>query len=279
MIKELIVKLMEETNAEADQHAYCTTELATNKQTRENKQEEVDELTALVEKLTSDSAKLKNDVADLSDAIAAVKPKQAEAAKIRQEEKTANTKTIADAKDAIMAVEKATKVLKDFYGKVADASLLQSANSNGESLREEMRAVERAPYKGMQAGSGGIFGMLEVVLSDFSRLEAETSHAEEKAASAYEKFMNESEENVAVMTTEVEHKTSSRELADEKNGVATKELALTQEELDKAKNYYEKLKEECVDTGLSYEERKKAREEEIQSLKEALSILEQQDLA
>merc|ERR1719270_2401318 len=58
MIKELIVKLMEETNAEADQHAYCTTELAKNKETRENKQEEVDELTALIEQLTSESAKL-----------------------------------------------------------------------------------------------------------------------------------------------------------------------------------------------------------------------------
>merc|ERR1711956_155693 len=144
----------------ADQHAYCTTELATNKQTRENKQEEVDELTALIEKLTSESAKLKNEVADLSDAIAAVKSKQAEATKIRQEEKAANPKTIADAKDAITAVEKATKVLKDFYGKVADASLLQSTNSGGVSLREEMRAMEQAPYKGMQAGSGGIFGML-----------------------------------------------------------------------------------------------------------------------
>merc|ERR1719440_2689556 len=37
MIKDLIVKLMEEANAEADQHAYCETELATNKQTREIK--------------------------------------------------------------------------------------------------------------------------------------------------------------------------------------------------------------------------------------------------
>jgi len=278
MIKDLIVKLMEETNAEADQHAYCTTELATNKETRENKQEEVDELTALIEQLTSESAKLKNEVAELSDAIAVMKSKQAEATKIRQEEKAANTKTVADVRDAITAVEKATKVLKDFYGKAAEASLLQSTNSGGESLREEMRVMERAPYKGMKAGSGGIFGMLEVVLSDFSRLEAETSHAEGKAASAYEKFMNESEENIAVMTTEVEHKTSARELADEKNAVAKKELALTQEELDKAENYYEKLQEECVDTGLSYEERKKAREEEIQSLKEALQILEQQDL-
>merc|ERR1719183_1817177 len=40
MIKDLIVKLMEEANAEADQHAYCETELATNKQTREIKTSE-----------------------------------------------------------------------------------------------------------------------------------------------------------------------------------------------------------------------------------------------
>merc|ERR1719293_636481 len=61
MIKDLIVKLMEQANAEADQHAYCETELATNKQTREIKSSEVDELTAelesqnaLFEKLTTE---------------------------------------------------------------------------------------------------------------------------------------------------------------------------------------------------------------------------------
>ncbi|CAK0818518.1 unnamed protein product [Prorocentrum cordatum] len=37
MIKDLIVKLMESANAEADHNAFCSTELATNKQTRENK--------------------------------------------------------------------------------------------------------------------------------------------------------------------------------------------------------------------------------------------------
>merc|ERR1740130_2684150 len=63
MIKDLIVKLMEEANAEADSHAFCQTELATNKQTREIKSEEVDELTAelesqnaLLEKLTTEIA-------------------------------------------------------------------------------------------------------------------------------------------------------------------------------------------------------------------------------
>jgi hypothetical protein len=275
MIKDLIVKLMEQTNAEADQHAYCTTELATNKETRSNKEEEVEQLTSLSEQLTAESAKLSSEITELSDAIAEIKASQAQATKVRQEEKAVNTKTVADAKEAILAVEKATQVLKDFYSNAKEGALLQG----GQGLRAEMQQAEKVPYKGMQATSGGIFGMLEVVLSDFSRLEAQTSHDESAAAAAYEKYMNEADEDVAVKTAEVEHKTGSRALADEKNAATKKELALTQEELEKAMDYYDKLKEECVDTGLSYEDRKKAREEEIQSLKEALAILQEQDLA
>merc|ERR1711879_1132392 len=48
MIADMIMKLMEEANSEADHHAFCTTELATNKQTRDTKAAEVEELTARV---------------------------------------------------------------------------------------------------------------------------------------------------------------------------------------------------------------------------------------
>ena len=55
--------------------------------------------------------------------------------------------------------------------------------------------------------------------------------------------------------------------------VTTKsDLDATQKELDAALAYYEKLKPSCVDAGLSYEERVKMREEEIQSLQEALFL-------
>ena len=39
----------------------------------------------------------------------------------------------------------------------------------------------------------------------------------------------------------------------------------------------EKLKPVCVDSGMSWEERKARREQEIESLKEALRILEETD--
>merc|ERR1719502_1170224 len=83
MIKDLIVKLMEEANAEADQHAYCETELATNKQTREIKSSEVDELTAELESQNALLQKLTTEIADLSDEVKTLKAQQAEATKIR----------------------------------------------------------------------------------------------------------------------------------------------------------------------------------------------------
>jgi len=275
MIKDLIVKLMEQANREADHKAYCNTELATNKQTREIKQSEVEELTASVEKNTALSTQLAQEITELSDAMAQIRKEQAEATAMRTQEKATNAQTVADAKAAQVAVQRATKVLKEFYAKAADASLLQGGNQ----LSAEMAQAATDPYKGMQSEHGGIVGFLEVILSDFARLEAETSSAEDAAADAHDKFMDESNEDLAVKTTATEHKTAKKEQTDATIASLKKELDLTQQELDAALEYYEKLKPECVDNGLSYEERVQMREEEIQSLKEALAILNQQDLA
>jgi len=271
MIKDLIVKLMEEANAEADEHAFCQTELATNKQTREIKSEEVDELTAELESQNALHEKLTTEIAALSDEVAEIKSQQNKATKIRSDEKKTNAATIEDAKVAQTAVEKATAVLKEFYSSVAAGSALLQDTSG---LKQEMnQAAILDPYKGQQAGSGGIFGMLEVILSDFARLETETQEAENSAASTYEKFMNESNEDVAVKETEIEHKSNKKDTCTETISSLNKNLKLTQEELDKALDYYDKLKSDCVDIKVSYEERVQMREEEIQSLQEALKVL------
>merc|ERR1719414_2659200 len=63
MIKDLIVKLMEQANQEADHNAFCSAELATNKQTRENKAAKAEELTAESEKLAADIERLTTEIA------------------------------------------------------------------------------------------------------------------------------------------------------------------------------------------------------------------------
>jgi hypothetical protein len=279
MIKDLIVKLMEEANGEADHKAYCDTEMATNKMTRENKQSEVDELTAAVEEHTASSAKLSTEIKDLSDAIATIKEKQASYTSFRNEEKAVNAEAVSDAKVAQAAVEKATQVLKDFYGGSAAASAASSLLQGGAGLAQQMDQVQKAPYGGQSSSSVGIMGMLDVILSDFARLQTETEMAEAMAQSDYEKFMDETTEDAEVKGVDMDHKEKKKIGVDEANRALKKELQLTQEELDKALDYYDKLKPDCVDQGLSYEDRVAMRKEEIVSLQEALKILNGEDLA
>merc|ERR1712050_530914 len=166
---------------------------------------------------------------------------QAEASTNRQKEKAMNSKTVEEAKAAQVAVERATQILKDFYSKAADATLLQGSVG----LRQEMAQTAEAPYKGMQSESGGILGFLDVILSDFARLESDTTSAEDKAAAAFEKFMDESNQDVAVKEAEMSHKEGNKQQIDANIGSLQEERKLTQSELDAALAYHDKLKPDC----------------------------------
>merc|ERR1712172_453284 len=96
MIKDLITRLMEGANEEAEHKGWCDTELSTNEQTRKEKTETVETLHAEIDQLEASIAKLTEDISDLT-----------KAATIRQEEKTTNEQTIADAGDAQTAVAQA----------------------------------------------------------------------------------------------------------------------------------------------------------------------------
>jgi hypothetical protein len=276
MIKDLIVRLMEESTEEAEHKGWCDTELGTNKQTRADKAESVDLLAAKKDQLTADISKLAEDIADISDAIAAIDVAVAKATEVRSQEKEKNAKTVADAQEAQEAVASAIQILNEFYAKAAEStSFLQSKQTPEADAPETFDA----PYQGQGAASGGVMGMLEVIQSDFARLEAETRSAESEGENDFESFSDESAQDKAVKQTDLEHKEKTKTEKESELNDTTKDLTATQAELDAALAYYEKLKPSCVDAGLSYEERVKQREEEIESLKEALRILEGEEIA
>merc|ERR1712113_215377 len=171
---DLITRLMEEANEEAEHKGWCDTELSTNEQTRKEKTSAVETLHAEIDQLEASIAKLTEDIAELTEAVAALDAAMAKATTIRQEEKATNEQTIKDAQEAQTAVAQALTVLKEFYAKAGEATAL---------LQQQPVAPEifDSPYKGMQAENGGVVGMLEVIQSDFARLEADTSAAEATA--------------------------------------------------------------------------------------------------
>ena len=87
MIKDLIVRLMEEANEEAEHKGWCDTELAANEKTRSQKTQAVETLHAEIDELTATIAKLGQDLTELSEAVAALDKAVAEATKIRADEK------------------------------------------------------------------------------------------------------------------------------------------------------------------------------------------------
>jgi len=272
MVKDLIVRLMEEAAEETSHKGWCDTELSTNEITRRQKTEAVETLTAEIDQLKASITKLTEDTAALSKAVAQLDAAMAEATSIRQKEKAENAETVADSQDAQTAVAQALTVLKEFYAKAAEATALVQQ-------QPEAPAVFDAPYKGMGGESGGVVGMLEVIEADFARLQADTEASEAASQREFETFMTDSKVDHEGKSRDIVHKTSKKQ--DQESTLAEKKADLegTQKELDAALDYFDKLKPSCIETGVTFEDRTQRRKEEIESLQQALRILNGEDLA
>merc|ERR1712039_864992 len=101
--------------------------------------------------------------------------------------KAKNEQTIQEAKEAQAAVQHAMEVVKAYYAKSAEATALVQ-----QTPAEDAPETFVKPYKGMLPEGGNVVDFLEVILTDFVRLESETSSAEATEQSTYEAFMFES---------------------------------------------------------------------------------------
>merc|ERR1719502_112555 len=70
MIKDMITKLMEQANEEAEAKGWCDNELSSNEQTRKEKTDTVETLHAEIDELNASIAKLTEDIAMLTEAVA-----------------------------------------------------------------------------------------------------------------------------------------------------------------------------------------------------------------
>lgn len=266
MLQDLITRLMEEANQEAEQKGWCDTELAKNAATRDEKTDKVEALTAEIDGLTASIAKLGEDLTTLNAQISELDSAVAEATKMRNEEHEKNTITVKESKEAQTAVAQALQVLKEFYAKAGTATAFLQQQPDAPEIFD-------APYTGMSSENGGVVGMIEVIQSDFARLEAETTASEASAQEEYDSFMSDSAVDKAQKKKDVEHKThkkqSQTQALQEKKG----DLEGTSKELTAANEYFDKLKPTCIGAEGSYEDRVSKREEEVESLQEALRIL------
>jgi|Transcript_100316 DNA repair exonuclease SbcCD ATPase subunit len=275
LIQELITRLMQEATNEAEHKGWCDKELATNKHTRETKTAEVDNLRSSIEGLDADIASLTKDITKKTEEVEKIEADVAEFTSKRNNETATNAITIKEAQEGQAAIQTCIKVLKDFYSKAAEAkSLVQTAAKARQGQQPEIPEIFEGEFKGQQSANGGVIGMLEVIQSDFERLESDTKSAEQAAQNEYDEFMSDSEQAKASLDVDLKNAKSTKLAKEGELGVAKENLGTAEKTLESANAYYEKLKEPCLGGGQTYADRKARRKDEIEALKQALEILE-----
>lgn len=267
LIEELITRLMAKATAETVQKGFCDTELSVNKLTRKRKGEEVDILSAEIDGLKSKIALLVGELSGLSADITKNKKMTVQLKSLRDKETAVNQQTVLDAHNGQIAIAQATKLLQDFYKKAGQSTSLAQRSF------KQAPAIFDSSYGGLQSDSGGVLSMLDVIKSDFARLEQDTKDAESKAQSQDATQKGELATELVTMETTFSHKDRAKKDSDVGLSNKVAELESAQRDLTAAQTYYDTLKPSCLDSGMTYEERVRRRREEIDALKEALKIL------
>jgi len=256
LIKEMISKLLQEAEEEASHKAFCDKEMGENTAKRDKLTAEENKLSTRLEKANAGIATLKQQCAELNKSLAEIAKSQKEMDDMRAKEHEEFKKAAADFQQGLSGVRNALKVLRDYYQKDG-ASLLQAT-------------IKHSPSD----TGNSIISILEVAESDFARSLAEAQATEDDAVEAYEKTTQENKVSTATKKTSVEAKTQEAARLEQVVSDSSSDREGVQEQLTAVEEYLEKLRPQCVAEPESYEERKARREHEIEGLKTAMEILE-----
>jgi len=277
LIQDLIERLLQEAADEANQKGWCDKATSEAKQKRDYSAEAIAELNGQMAELEAIHGKLSQEIETLEAEIAELESKQEENTKLRKAEKAENEATVMEAKAGLEAVNQAIDILDKFYKTAAkeqvDLGLVQKGPMDD---APDAGFDEGEAYTGAGGESGGILGMLDVIKGDFERTVSATGKAEATAETEYQAFMTESSKSLAEKKMAEEQKNKQKDDAEEEYESAEEDIAAQTSLLRSGIKELIELKPTCEIKPMSYEERVARREDEIESLKKGLCVLQQQ---
>jgi len=259
LISDMISKLISQAQEEASHKAFCDKETKDNSAKRNKLQADENKLSTRMERAQAGIANLKQQIADLQTALADIAASQKTMDQMRADEHVEFVKEEKDFQEGLRGIRGALQIVREYYQSMG-SSLIQETATSVHSANSD-------------AGQG-IISILEVAESDFARSLAEAQSTEDDAIQVYETTTNENNVSKATKRTSVEGKTQESARLDQVITDATSDRNGAQDELNAVLEYLEKLRPQCTTQSMSYEERKARREHEIEGLKSALNILE-----
>jgi len=277
MIQELIERLLAEEADEADHKGWCDEEIAKTTKDRDYRLRDVSKLHSELADGYARKGELEENKKELTHQIGNLTADLATETQNRAEEKAENEQTISDSEEGVNAVQQAIDILSHFYGEAAKATVFTQQPSVDDEAPDAGWKTGEA-YTGSQSASTGILGMLDVIMGDFKRTISETTAAEEQAKRDFVEF--ERETQVSINTKQAALDNTNSELTQTNNEIADnlRDMRTQQNLLDTAVQTWVDLIPQCVaDPGMSYAERVEARNQEIEALKAAYCILNNEE--
>jgi septal ring factor EnvC (AmiA/AmiB activator) len=279
MIDDMVVILKQEQVDDDAKVEYCNMQLDNTKDKAKGLTKSIQDIEVDVDEKTNTISTLKDDLKALNKGIAELDRLVADATQQRKEENEEFTQLISNDMAAKELLAFAKNRLQKFYNPKQ-----YKAPKTGEADTEFIQIISKqdpgAPpptfekgYKKSGEESGGVVGMIDLLVRDLDKEMTQAETQEELGQKAYEGLMNDSAEKRAKDVKSVQVKESGKADNEEMKTAAEGDLKGKKSEFMAVEQYITQLHAECDWLLQNFDLRKSARAEEMDALKSAKAVL------
>jgi len=263
---KMVADLKKEQQEEVELKQFCEKEFNQNeKETYENNEqkddleEKMDELEALIKKLDEEISDAKTQIEETTVGVK-------KASQTREEQNAEYQATVSDQRATQTILTKALDKLKAFYKK---------AKGGAGFVQDQLKQTPPVQFGKMKsnAGASPVIGMIEQIVEDSKKTEADAISTEKEAQANYETFVKDSNNLIKELTDAITEKTDGIASSKTEAENAKSDHTATVEELELLAEHKAELHGQCDFTLSNFDIRQKARLQEIEAIGQAKAIL------
>lgn len=276
-IDDMIAQLTKEKKDEIKHKDYCIENLNENEKVTARKGREQKDVLEKIEDLSMTIDGLSKDVSALKAEVAEMQKEMKYAGEDREVANKEFQKVVAEQRASAKLLGKALEVLEGAFKKAAafnqEQPVALTYNQAVAFDQEQDAASTQEQVNAALKVKSGVLKMIEGLIGEAKDLEAEAVRAEEDAQKAYEEFVRDTNSGLEEKTKEITTKSELLAKAESEKTKSEESRDDIMLELEMLSNEAADLHKACDFVLKNFDKRQSARDDEIEGLKQAKSIL------